>query len=53
MGLSVVGVDAEDLAAGAAGRNGGFLLAGLADFYHESVKSSGREFSYSTYKESM
>ena len=37
-GLKVVGIDAEDVGAGAAGRNGGFLLAGLAAFYHDAVK---------------
>lgn len=33
-GASVVGVDAGPVAGGAAGRNGGFLLAGLAAPYH-------------------
>jgi gamma-glutamylputrescine oxidase len=39
---SVVGIDAEDVAAGAAGRNGGFLLAGTADFHHDAVRLLGR-----------
>jgi hypothetical protein len=34
-GLRVVGLDARDVAGGAAGRNGGLLLAGAADFYHD------------------
>lgn len=34
-GASVVGVDAGSVGGGAAGRNGGFLLAGLARPYHE------------------
>lgn len=38
----VVGVDAGDVGAGAAGRNGGFLLAGAYDFYHDAVRKHGR-----------
>ena len=41
-GASVVGVDAGRVGGGAAGRNGGFLLAGLADFYHDLVANVGR-----------
>lgn len=40
---SVIGIDATDVAAGAAGRNGGFLLAGTADFHHDAVRLLGRE----------
>jgi len=46
----VIGIDSEDVGAGASGRNGGFLLAGLADFYHEAVETLGREFVSSFYK---
>ena len=42
MGRSVVGIDAADVAAGAAGRNGGFLLGGTADFHHDAVAAIGR-----------
>jgi glycine/D-amino acid oxidase-like deaminating enzyme len=42
MGRRVVGIDAADVAAGAAGRNGGFLLAGTADFHHDAVRLLGR-----------
>ena len=42
-GASVVGVDAGTVAGGAAGRNGGFLLAGLAEPYHRVVQQLGRE----------
>lgn len=35
LGASVVGIDAASVAAGAAGRNGGFLLAGGAPFHHD------------------
>mgnify|MGYP003333940961 FL=1 len=36
-GKKVIGIDAKQIATAAAGRNGGFLLAGLADFYHEAI----------------
>ena len=39
----VVGLDAQAVGAGAAGRNGGFLLAGTADFYHDAVAQFGHE----------
>jgi gamma-glutamylputrescine oxidase len=39
----LVGVDAGGVAAGAAGRNGGFLLAGPARFHHRAVEAWGRE----------
>ncbi len=41
-GLDVVGVDAGRVAAGAAGRNGGFLIAGPALPLHEALASWGR-----------
>jgi glycine/D-amino acid oxidase-like deaminating enzyme len=40
-GLSVVGMDAGRVAAGAAGRNGGFLLGGPALFLHEAIARWG------------
>ncbi|SDI24235.1 Glycine/D-amino acid oxidase [Sinosporangium album] len=40
-GLSVVGVDADRVAAGAAGRNGGFLLGGPAPAFHRAVERWG------------
>lgn len=39
----VVGLDAGRVAGGAAGRNGGFVLAGLAAFYHDAVDALGRD----------
>jgi glycine/D-amino acid oxidase-like deaminating enzyme len=41
-GMSVVGLDAGAIAGGAAGRNGGFLLAGPAAFHHEAQAAHGR-----------
>jgi gamma-glutamylputrescine oxidase len=43
LGRSVVGVDAGAVGGAAAGRNGGFLLAGPADFHHDAVAKHGRE----------
>jgi glycine/D-amino acid oxidase-like deaminating enzyme len=40
-GLNVIGIDADRIAAGAAGRNGGLLLAGIADFHHNVRKDFG------------
>lgn len=42
-GASVVGIDAGSVGGGAAGRNGGFLLAGLAHPHHQVVAALGRE----------
>jgi glycine/D-amino acid oxidase-like deaminating enzyme len=42
-GVRVVGIDAGSVAGGAAGRNGGFLLAGLAQPHHRMVALLGRE----------
>jgi glycine/D-amino acid oxidase-like deaminating enzyme len=42
-GRSVIGVDAHDVGAGAAGRNGGLLLAGTADNHHDAVRTLGRD----------
>ena len=43
LGQRVIGLDAGSVAGGAAGRNGGFVLAGAAKFHHENVASLGRE----------
>jgi glycine/D-amino acid oxidase-like deaminating enzyme len=43
MGRTVVGIDAGTVAGGAAGRNGGFLLAGIAAFHHDAVRAHGRD----------
>lgn len=40
-GLDVVGIDAGRVAAGAAGRNGGFLLGGPATFLHTALSMWG------------
>ncbi|HWH29544.1 MAG TPA: FAD-binding oxidoreductase [Mycobacteriales bacterium] len=42
-GLDVLALDRHGVAAGASGRNGGFLLAGLAEPHHRVVARVGRE----------
>lgn len=42
-GVDVIGLDAVGIAGGAAGANGGFLLAGMADFHHDAVARHGRD----------
>lgn len=53
MRRSVVGIDAGLVAGGAAGRNGGFLLAGLAAFHHDAVASLGRDRAAPLYRLTM
>ena len=52
-GASVVGLDAGPIAGGAAGRNGGFLLAGGARFHHDAVAAWGEERAVGIYQESL
>lgn len=49
-GVPAVGLDAGEVGAGAAGRNGGFVLAGLAKFYHETVAQCGRATAAAIYR---
>jgi glycine/D-amino acid oxidase-like deaminating enzyme len=51
LGVSAVGLDARSVGAGAAGRNGGFVLAGLAKFYHETVEQVGAETAAGLYRQ--
>jgi gamma-glutamylputrescine oxidase len=52
-GLRVVGIDASQVAAGATGRNGGFLLAGVARFHHRVVAELGRERACRLYRATL
>ncbi|HEU5005940.1 MAG TPA: FAD-binding oxidoreductase [Jatrophihabitantaceae bacterium] len=52
-GLSVVGVDAGRIAAGAAGRNGGFLLGGPALFLHDAVARWGEDAAVGLYRATL
>ena len=52
-GLSVIGLDAGRVAAGAAGRNGGFLLGGPAIGVHKAAAGWGIEAALETYRQSL
>jgi glycine/D-amino acid oxidase-like deaminating enzyme len=52
-GLDVIGIDADRIAAGAAGRNGGLLLAGIADFHHNVRKDLGVERAAALYQHTL
>jgi gamma-glutamylputrescine oxidase len=52
-GATVAGIDAGPIAGGAAGRNGGFLLAGGALFHHAAVEAWGEERAVGIYRESL
>lgn len=49
-GVTAVGVEADTAGAGAAGRNGGFVLAGLAKFFNETVAQFGEEAAAAIYR---
>lgn len=50
LGARVVGIDAGPVGGGAAGRNGGFLLAGTYHFHHDAVERYGRERARAIYR---
>ncbi|MCW2600736.1 MAG: dependent oxidoreductase [Frankiales bacterium] len=52
-GATVVGVEAGYVGGGAAGRNGGFLLAGLAHGHHRMVPVLGRERAALLYRRTL
>src|SRR6185437_15168912 len=52
-GTSVIGIDAGVIASGAAGRNGGFLLGGLAMFHHDAVLRLGRRAAATIYEKTL
>jgi len=49
-GLWVAGIDAQRVASGAAGGNGGFLLAGTSAFHHRAAAELGRERAADLYR---
>ncbi|HET9484144.1 MAG TPA: FAD-binding oxidoreductase [Xanthomonadales bacterium] len=49
-GQSVIGLDAGSVGQGAAGRNGGFLLGGLAQFHHQAIERFGRDRAAALYR---
>ena len=52
-GRDVVGIDARGIAAGAAGRNGGFLLGGLAMFHHDATVRLGPSAAVAIYEQTL
>ena len=52
-GESVVALDGADVGAGAAGRNGGFLLAGCAEFYHDAMARHGARLAGQLYEDTL
>ena len=52
-GLSVVAVDAGRIAAGAAGRNGGFLLGGPDAYLHSAIDAWGAEAAVWLYRATL
>ncbi len=52
-GLDVIGIDAGRVAAGAAGRNGGFLLGGPAQAVHEFAATFGADVAVAFYRETL
>lgn len=51
LGVTAVGLDGRMTGSGAAGRNGGFVLAGLAKFFHETVEQFGAGLAAALYRE--
>jgi gamma-glutamylputrescine oxidase len=52
-GATVAGIDAGPVGGGAAGRNGGFLLAGAERPHHQAVADYGRERAVALYRETL
>lgn len=52
-GLNAIGIDADRIAAGAAGRNGGLLLAGIADFHHNVRNDFGIDRAKALYQHTL
>ena len=52
-GVPVVGLDAGTVAGGAAGRNGGLLLAGAAAPHHRAIRAFGRERATRLYRRTV
>lgn len=52
-GLDVIGIDAGRIAGRAAGRNGGFLLAGPALAIHDAARQWGEDVAVDLYRETL
>lgn len=52
-GKRVIGVDAHMCGGGAAGSNGGFILAGIAAFHHDAVTQLGPQLATALYQQTV
>ncbi len=52
-GYRVIGIDAGMIGGGAAGSNGGFILAGLAAFHHDAVAALGHHRATTLYERTL
>ena len=52
-GYRVIGIDAGMIGGGAAGSNGGFILAGLAAFHHDAVAQLGHHRATALYEQTL
>jgi glycine/D-amino acid oxidase-like deaminating enzyme len=52
-GVETIVLERDTVAAGASGRNGGFLLAGMAAFYHDARERYGPERARDTYARTL
>jgi gamma-glutamylputrescine oxidase len=48
-GIDTLVLERDTVAGGASGRNGGFLIAGLAPFHNDAVELWGREYAHRVY----
>jgi glycine/D-amino acid oxidase-like deaminating enzyme len=52
-GVDAIVVERDTVAGGASGRNGGFLLAGLAPFHNDAVELYGRDYARRVYARTL
>jgi glycine/D-amino acid oxidase-like deaminating enzyme len=52
-GIETVVLERDTVASGASGRNGGFLLAGVAAFYVDAHESYGQDYARSVYERTL
>jgi gamma-glutamylputrescine oxidase len=52
-GIDTVVLERDTVAGGASGRNGGFLIAGLAPFHNDAVELYGREYARRVYARTL
>ena len=52
-GVDTVVIERDTVAGGASGRNGGFLIAGLAPFHNDAVELYGRDYARSVYARTL